>query len=186
MKYTTAQIIKDTRVALGLNEEAPAALILDDEQLTIDQRIRACIIDAVTEAHLQAPLHWLTNASAFSATIAWNGDQPNGSITLPSDFLRLVAFRMSDWLQPVAEPILITDPAYALQLSPYPGVRGTPERPVCALVPGGTMEFYSCSSQAATISQSLYMPIPSVSYNSIDIAPLCYNLVINNIKQKVG
>lgn len=107
----------------------------------------------------------------------------SGQILLPADFLRLVAFRMSDWDCAVATAIQPASAAYMRQQSPHPGVRGNPRRPVCAIVPsarGPVLEFYSCASTSATITQALYVPQPSIDANdTIDIAPACYRPVID-------
>ncbi len=86
---------------------------------------------------------------------------------------------MTDWLVPVLEPITADSPLYAQQRSPYAGVRGTPERPVCAITPDRRLEFYSCRTKNAGIAHALYMPMPAIVDNSIDIAPRCYQRVVD-------
>lgn len=165
---------------MGLNAVAPEALILSDEQLTIDQQIKAQITEAVAQAHLEAPADWLVNASPFAGEITW--EDTHGSIALPEDWLRLVSFSMSDWQMPVLAPITCDHPAYALQRSEFPGLRGTPEKPVCAITPDRRLEFYSCRTKNAGIAHALYMPMPAIIDDAIDIAPRCYPIVIDKLK----
>ena len=66
---------------------------------------------------------------------------------LPSDFMRLVAFRMSDWKRTIFDPIKETDPEYGKQSSKWKGICGSPEKPVVAIVhrsEGKVLEFFSC------------------------------------------
>lgn len=184
MNYSVNQIIRDVRVRMGLNAEATQALILSDEQLTIDQQITAQIAEAVAQAHADAPADWLVNAKSFAGEITRDGS--HGSIALPSDWLRLVSFAMSDWQQPVLTAITCDHPAYALQRSPYPGLRGTPEKPVCAITPDRRLEFYSCCTKNAGIAHALYMPMPAIVDDAVDIAPRCYPQVIALIQKSIS
>ena len=89
---------------------------------------------------------------------------------------------MSDWNQPVYQVISVDEPLYRVQQSRFGGVRGNPQRPVCAIVPGSNglvLEFYSCTGGAdVNISDARYLAIPKIVGNEIDIPPMLERAVI--------
>jgi hypothetical protein len=67
------------------------------------------------------------------------------TMTLPQDFVRLIVFKMGNWMRPVFIPIYDTDPQYAMQF--HPATRGGVVKPVVAITNGGTkLEAYSTTS----------------------------------------
>jgi hypothetical protein len=71
-----------------------------------------------------------------------------------------------------------------MQRSPYKGVRGNTENPVCAIVidvQSKRLEFFSCKDKKGTISSALYIPYPSIVDNKIDIPERCYESVMYTI-----
>lgn len=110
------------------------------------------------------------------------GDEGNGYIILPEDFMRLICFRMSDWRRSVYEALTESDPRYALQSSKWKGVRGNPEKPVVAIVrrpEGKVLEFYSCGDSTATVAHATYLPYPRIDKDGgIDIAEECYRAAV--------
>lgn len=71
--------------------------------------------------------------------------------TLPTNFARLITFKLSSWKRSVREVIYDTDPTYAWQL--HPATRGGEEKPVVAITKGGTeLEAYSSNSNNASIA----------------------------------
>ena len=100
----------------------------------------------------------------------------SGAITLPTDFMRLIAFKMSSWHKAVYEAVSADSAEYAKQSSPY--IRGTVRRPVVAIVPHSTglkMEFYSAASSDDTVEIAQYRPYPVIDGQSIDISKDCYH-----------
>ena len=85
---------------------------------------------------------------------------------------------MSDWHRSVYDAILVSDPRYIMQKQGIRALRGTPERPVCAIVrrhEGLSLEFYSCRSEDAFVSKALYVPYPSIDENDgLDMSERCY------------
>lgn len=181
--YTSATIIKDVRAVIDENTVSAAsdALASDIDQQSLSAVIRAHTPDAVAVVEKAAPLHLMQGVSLSAAAITW--DKPveqsySGSIPRPADFLRLLIFEMSDWDIPVFEPITAQSPLYAIQHSRFKGVRGNTARPVVALTPS-RIEFFSCASDAATISAAEYMPIPVWSAdNTISIPSALYRACI--------
>ena len=106
-------------------------------------------------------------------------------ILLPEDFMRFVVFQMDDWERAVFYPINTDDPEYARQSSRFKGIRGTYQRPVCAISirpEGRVMEFYSCKTTKAKVSRAVYLPYPKIDkYGAIEICGRCYNAVVYTI-----
>ena len=101
---------------------------------------------------------------------------------LPDDFMRLIAFRMSDWERTCYNAISVDDPLYDLQSSRHKGVRGSVQKPVCAVVnraEGKALEFYSCDSEEAYVKRATYLPYPKIDdEDGIDISERCYTAVV--------
>ena len=173
MECTVSSLKSAVRVALDQNNVSTQLFdVKDVDTLTLDELIESKLADAIRDVELDAPLHLLGKGTVFpdsSQVITWESAQGYGpgSVPLPDDFLRLVCFKMSDWDHPVHTPIYESDPLYAVQRSRFGGVRGNPQRPVCAIVnrsTGMVLEFYSCAQDAdASIAMASYIPNPAVN-----------------------
>lgn len=181
MLYKVSDIIKDVRIALDENEQLTALILADSDSLSLENIISQKILHAIRTVSLTSPVSMLSDAPAFSSgTITWK--EPGcGSIPLPDNFLRLVAFKMNDWSKVVTEVIYETDAAYSEQKSKYSGVRGNTIKPVCAIIQTDTeqsLEFYSCDSNNAAVAIYKYIPLPSVINDKVEICQRIYNAVI--------
>ena len=177
MVFEVSDIIRDVRVAIDNNDtslEMPNNLI-DIDTLTLEQIIESKVADAARVVESTAPFYLLDSGKAFGDSIGWDGEAGYGSghIHLPDDFLRLVTFQMSDWSYPVSEAITEEDEEYAMQRSRYAGIKGSPQKPVVAVVQqpiGLVLEFYSCySGEHAYVKRARYIPIPRVVDGTIDL-----------------
>ena len=177
MVFEVSDIIRDVRVAIDNNDtslQMPNNLI-DIDTLTLEQIIESKVADAARVVESTAPFYLLDSGKAFGDSIGWDGEAGYGSghIHLPDDFLRLVTFQMSDWSYPVSEVITEEDEEYAMQRSRYAGIKGSPQKPVVAVVQqpiGLVLEFYSCySGENAYIKRARYIPIPRVIDGGIDL-----------------
>ena len=153
----------------------------DTDTLTLNEIIFAKLTDAVRLVELEAPAIMLESGHDICENGYKNvfiGKDGKGYIILPQDFLRLVAFRMSDWKRTVFEAITEHDPEYAKQSSKWKGICGNTEKPVVAIVrraEGKVLEFYSCDSTAVSVQQATYVPIPKIDENGgIDVSEECY------------
>lgn len=190
MIYQVSAIERDVRVALDENEVSTQLVQMGDvDTLALNDIIRSKIVEAVRRVELAAPAHLLEEGHDFSSGIYWNGDG-SGWVLLPDDFMRLIAFRMSDWERTVYEAISVDDPLYAKQSSRYKGIRGNVQKPVCAIVnraEGKALEFYACKDNTAMIVRAGYLPYPSIDANDgIDISQRCYEAVIYTIAALVA
>ena len=188
MIYPLDRIMRDVRVCLDENRTDSALLDAgDSETLTLDEIIRSKVLQGVDYVHSLAPYRLLEqghNFEGFSDAVYWQ-DQASGFVLLPNDFLRLVVFEMSDWERPVFVPISTDDVQYKHQRSRWKGLRGTVQRPVCAVVQrpeGLSLEFYSCRDTSASIDKAVYIPKAKIDEGGgVDISERCYRAAIIEI-----
>lgn len=185
MIYKLADIARDVRIAIDQNMTSKQLLMTSDmETLALDDIIRSKIVEAVRRVESAAPAQYLEEGHNFGDAVYWEG-LGSGWVLLPGDFMRLIAFRMSDWERTVYTAISADDPLYSKQSSRYKGIRGNIQKPVCAIVnrpEGKALEFYSCKSEAAYVSRASYQPYPCIDENDgIDISERCYEAVIYNV-----
>ena len=176
MQYNVADIVKDVRIVLDRNMSSTALAALSDvDTLSLDEIIQSRVLDSVRTVDLEAPLYRLGPGIPFGESIAWDTQEGIGSgyVLLPPDFLRLIAFQMTDWRQAVYAPITPADPLYKLQHSQFPGIKGNPDKPVAALVAkpvGMVLEFYSCmGGQGTGIAIASYLPQPRIIEGKVEI-----------------
>lgn len=182
MVVQATEMAKAVRVAIDMNRgDEPLFVEGDTDTLTLDEIIMAKLADAVRLVETEAPATMLESGHDFGDNI-FIGEDGKGFVILPGDFMRLVAFRMSDWKRTVFEAISENDPQYALQSSKWKGICGNPEKPVCAIVrrsEGKVLEFYSCADNTATVMQATYVPIPKIDMDGgIDVAEDCYRAAV--------
>lgn len=184
MEKTVAEIVKDVRRIIDENVTSDSlSQFEDDETLALDDLISGKIEEGATIVANSAPLHMLEGKSIGSSEIVWNKNLPWGMVQLPKDYLRLLVFEMSDWSIPIFDTISVDDEKYKMQKSRFPGVRGNPDRPVCAEVQHEAtdkeksnlwLEFYSCSDKTATIATARYVAIPTINNGTIIIEDRVY------------
>lgn len=192
MIYRVEKIKQDVRIAMDQNMVTDELFESGDiDSLMLDEIIQSKLVEAVERVHMMAPYHLLELGHNFCDVdpddpsdddVLYWADKESGWVILPEDFMRLVVFEMSDWERPVYSPITQDDPEYAKQRSRIKALRGTAQRPVCALVvrpSGKVLEFYSCKSEEATVTRAVYVPYPKVDkYGGVDISERCYTAVV--------
>lgn len=182
MVYQLERIVRDVRVAMDQNAGDVQLIAGEDEDtLSLDEIIRSKAVEAVRRVESSAPVQFLEEGHQFGDSVSIDADG-SGRVLLPNDFMRLIAFRMSDWERTAYGAITPAHPQYAQQSSRFKGLRGTPQKPVCAIVnqPEGKMlEFYSCDSNEAYVEYATYIPYPTIDdSDGIDISERCYEAVI--------
>lgn len=185
MVYTKEEIMRDVRICLDQNKASETLLQEGDiDTLSVDEIIGSKILEAVERVHSAAPVYLLEEGHSFGDAVYWE-DLESGRVLLPQDFMRLIVFEMSDWERPVYEAIGTTDAEYWLQRQRIKALRGTPQRPVCAIgirPEGKVLEFYSCKSEEAYVRRAQYMPYPKIDADGgVDISERCYTAVIYTI-----
>lgn len=177
MKYAQEEIVKAVKAVIDENIEDAEALTNDIEQRSMDDVIKALVVDGVAAVLQAAPIWKVEGEDIKASPITWHeiggkkrrmgeetpitrGDVAYwGSIAMPEDMMRLALFEMSDWAMPVAQPITDQDARYEQQKSRFRGVRGNTDRPVVALH-NGQIEFYCCNNNSATITTAIYIRWP--------------------------
>lgn len=182
MIFQIDKIMHDVRICLDQNMTSDALLESGDiDTLALDDIIRSKILEAVQRVHMDAPNYLLEGGHNFGDAVYWR-ELESGWVLLPPDFMRLVVFEMDDWEQAVYQAISTDDPEYEKQRSRFKGIRGTAQRPVCAIAirpEGRVLEFYSCKSEDAQVSRAMYIPYPKIDEdNGVDICERCYNAVV--------
>lgn len=182
MIYQLDKIMQDVRICLDQNMTSDALLESGDiDTLALDEIIKSKILEAIQRVHRDAPNYLLEGGHNFGDAVYWR-ELESGWVLLPPDFMRLVVFEMDDWEQAVYQAISTDDPEYEKQRSRFKGIRGTAQRPVCAIAirpEGRVLEFYSCKSKDAQVSRAMYIPYPKIDEdNGVDISERCYNAVI--------
>lgn len=183
--YHLDEIAGDVRIALDQNTTSDVLKEIGDvDTLALNDIIKSKIIEAVKRVHSSAPPYLLDGGHNFGDEVYWQKCE-SGWVLLPEDFMRFVVFQMSDWERAVFYPISVDDPEYEKQSSRFKGIRGTTQRPVCAISirpEGRVLEFYSCKSQDATVSRAVYLPYPQIDkYGAIEICQRCYDAVVYTI-----
>ncbi len=182
MVYNIHDVMRDVRVCLDQNKTSEQLLATDDvDTLALDDIVRSKILEAVVRVHTDAPTYLLEEGHNFGDAVYW-GDLESGWVLLPQDFMRLIVFEMSDWERGVFTAISTTDPEYELQRQRIKALRGTAQKPVCALSnrpEGKVLEFYSCKSERAYVRRAQYLPYPKIDKDGgIDICERCYTAVV--------
>lgn len=182
MVYNIHDVMRDVRICLDQNMTSEQLLQDDDvDTLAFDDIIRSKILEAVVRVHTDTPIYLLEQGHNFVDVVYW-GDLESGWILLPQNFMRLIAFEMSDWDRAVYTAISTTDPGYALQRQRVKALRGTAQKPVCVITDrpeGKVLEFYSCKSENAYVRRAQYLPYPQIDEDGgIDICERCYTAVV--------
>ena len=184
MDYNIETLKSEIRMAL--DENAVGTQLITDEDidtLDLEQIIESRIPIAARIVITLAPARMLgdgENIVGTGTTIGWYGTGTcvGGSIPLPSDFLRILTFKMDDWKKEVRRFITDTDPEYDLQFSEYAGLRGNQRNPVVAITHAGgsqCLEFFSSRHSSAQdtngIDTAKYMKVPSIVTTESGTAP---------------
>ena len=97
MVYKIEVVERDVRIAIDENKTSEQLISDEDiDTLSLNDIIRSKIVEAVRRVESSAPVHYLEEGHVFGDAIYWESNG-SGWTLLPDDFMRLVAFRMSDW-----------------------------------------------------------------------------------------
>lgn len=187
--YRLDEIAKDVRIAIDQNMSSDTLIGFDDvDTLSLNDIIKSKVTDAVKRIHSTAPAYLLDGGNNFGDAIYWK-ELESGWCLLPENFMRLVVFQMDDWERAVYHAISEDDVEYKKQSSRFKGIRGTPQKPVCAIAirpEGKALEFYSCKSENAMVSRAVYLPYPVIDEDDgIEICERCYQAVVYTIASLV-
>lgn len=186
-----AALVSGVRVVMDENRVSTSLVASNDiETLSLNELIERNVITAARTIEMMAPRHLLTDVDVYdksnigTATFSLEqlGEKHVGSLNLPTELLRVVGVKMSDW---TTEGRLIdgSSPEYACQRSKWLGVGGTPEHPVAALVPhaagGMKLEMYCSKKQDAALSYMTFITAPTKgSDGNVNICELLKDAII--------
>ena len=139
-------IVSDVKVCfdeMGVND---ADLLTGADNTEMATIIESKIGDALRFVNLHADVGYLEptvvtkNSTGDDVTVA------NGVVdyTLPTDFLRMVCAKLSDWLFAVTEPIYYTEKEYATLKNSI--TTGYPDNPKAAITANKHLELYTTNS----------------------------------------
>lgn len=170
--YAVSELVKEVKVLLDRNQESAGLLTpTDSDTLSQGELIQSKIVDAARIILKDAPASMLDGKTFDGLNTAWsetNGAYV-GTVYLPSDMIRLLDVKASDWNRS-AEIITEEDDAYKIQCSRF-GVRGNPERPIAALIHNSGnryLELFTSKNNTATVSLT-YVGMPFISDGNIDL-----------------
>lgn len=170
--YAVSELVKEVKVLLDRNQETSGLLTpTDTDTLSQSELIQSKIVDAARIILTDAPASMLDGKTFDGLKTAWaesNGAFV-GTVYLPTDMIRLLNVKASDWNRS-AEIITEEDDAYKVQCNRF-GVRGNPERPIAALVHKSGerfLELFTSKSNTATVSLT-YVGMPYISSGNIDL-----------------
>lgn len=120
-------------------------------------RVEDFVDDAIRFIGRVAPVRALGPGVSFVPE-----ETKSNPVALPPGFVRLVAFKMSDWALPVTDALYSDNPRYRQQADPI--LQGTSHRPVVFITDGDTnLEYYSSvgdvvKAQAFVVSSTVDYP----------------------------
>jgi hypothetical protein len=187
--YRLEEIARDVRIAIDQNMTSGRLSDFEDmETLSLNDIISSKVEDAVKRIHSETPAYLLDGGHHFGDAVYWK-ELESGWCLLPEDFMRLVVFQMDDWERAVYHAMSEDDEDYEKQSSRFKGLRGTSQKPVCAITirpEGRVLEFYSCKSNTAMVSKAVYLPYPKLDEDGyIEICERCYLAVVYTIASLV-
>ena len=191
-EYNVSDIVKDVRIAIDQNtNDSDLGGFCDMDTLELADVVKGKIVDAAWMIEGAAPVYMCGDGNVpenIEVTLSKvnPSDKYNYAVVaVPSDYLRLVSFRMDDWVSGVYEVITPDDPDYSKQRSRIEGVRGNTERPVLAIVPsmntegnnksGNVFEAYSTKSN---VCEYKYVPIPKIENEKIFLCERLYKAIV--------
>lgn len=179
--YAVSELVKYVKVLLDRNQESAGLLTpTDSDTLSQGELIQSKIVDAARIILKDAHASMLDGKTFDGLNTAWaetNGAYV-GTVYLPSDMIRLLNVKASDWNRS-AEIITEEDDAYKIQCSRF-GVRGNPERPIAALIHNSGnryLELFTSKSNTATVSLT-YVGMPFISEGNIDLPEILKDSIV--------
>lgn len=169
--YAVSDLVKEVKVILDRNQES-AALVPDDSD-TLSQRtlIQSRIVDAAKLILTDASSQLVEETKLTDSKVSWQSSYEAyvGRVKLPSDLIRILSVKVSDWIRP-GKLITENDDEYKLQSCRF-GIRGNVERPIAAIVHAGGeryIELYTSNSNDATLDLS-YVKLPFIQDGMIEL-----------------
>lgn len=137
MQYPVAQIVEQVKIILDQNQTESSIISQEDNTLELVAIIRQKILHAARHLLETSDVSVIDCGKTISITpeeiddVGW-GELSAWKAILPSDYLRLLTLKMTDWRRGVHVTIPVESAEYSQLRSGYIGITGNPERPVVA------------------------------------------------------
>jgi hypothetical protein len=169
--YVVSTLVKEVKVVLDRNQESAALVPDDSDTLSQGELIQSRIVDAAKLILTDAPSELVEGVVLTDGKVLWQSAHSAyvGKVQLPSDLIRILSVRVSDWIRP-GKLISEDDDEYKLQSCRF-GLRGNVERPVAAIVHTGGgryLELYTSNTNDATLDLSC-VKLPDISNGMIGL-----------------
>lgn len=179
-----SELVKEIKILLDRNQESSVLLPDESDTLSQGELIRSKIEDAAKLILTDAPSTLLEGKSLADPSVTWTSSYGVyvGKVKLPSDLIRILRVKVSDWVRP-AKIITENDDEYKLQTCRF-GVRGNREKPVAVVVHSGDercLELYTSTTDDATLELS-YVEQPKITGDAI----LIPDLLVAAVKYMAG
>lgn len=166
IQVLVSELVGEVRVALDENKTESSYLSTVTDNMELDEIIKSKLLDAVRSVLENCPV-WMLDGETMSTSVESNADG-TGSISLPNDFLRLVALQMNGW----DAPVFFVEPSGTQKalMQKNKWLRGNPNRPVLVFSKGSSgarvIEYYSVGGDSAAVKLAVYVKIPSIVTSS--------------------
>ena len=179
MQYPVTDIVEQVKIILDQNQQENSIIDTEDNTLELDEVIRQKILHAARLLLETSDVSAIDCGKTSSLNleeidgVSW-GELSAWKALLPSDYLRLLTLKMSDWKRGVHATIPVESAEYSQLQSGFIGITGNPERPVVAegqhigtldnaVVQWRELEAYT--SATGECSEFRYCPIPMIDQN---------------------
>ena len=155
MQATLTDLLPKLRIAL---DEQLGTDVDSDFVTNWDAELKQALLYASIQLSEELPTEYLLPTSITNSSVSVNDLKSDGTgyIVLPTDYMRLLRFKLRSWSRPVCE---ITDPVSQLgKMQGNRWTRGTPQKPVCmyGVSTDGfkTLEYYTAGRYSADANTS--------------------------------
>ena len=182
---TKTEIIR--RVKILMEELTPfddGLIVLNSDVKPIESYIDNSLQPSCDEMLKQCPLHLTTPKTLVTngkLTARLDNNKNIGTLTLPSDFIRLHTFKMRGWERPIQRLISVENPDYIKQLNPF--TRGGNSKPVMVRK-SGIVEIYTYDA-SDRVETALYVARIDMQEQYIEMSEELYNALCHLIAANV-
>ena len=161
---------REVRICIDQNMSSTALSALGDvDTLSLEEIITDKVADAALSVVRNAPLRMLSDlAKPLTEELKISSFRPHkGTMNLPTDFERIVRFKMKSWHYPVCETLPPFTYLYSQANSGF-NVFGTKDRPVLFIVPSTDegsnlrLEIYCAGHKNDELDECLYVAKPQM------------------------
>lgn len=125
---TEQEIISKVRNIMNEEGSESSLSMLSEDTLKIDDYIKNAIADAVNIVALNSPVRCVNMKDGASSTLTSGVNGNGGVITLPADFVSLIALKLQNWKKIVCKALSVSSEEYKCETNEY--TRGGANNPM--------------------------------------------------------